>query len=503
MAYRRKEENYLVGPPLEGIQLDMPPTMINDAASTHCMNLSMIGQALTQRAGVVPLGDNLPLDGPIFGFRQFADLDGNVHTMACTDGTIYSLNSITNEWEVLDDTYTTVGEWGQYINTAVFTGQLVMASINIPLLLWDGGVTVSEIDAQDSVRGSFVKNFGNRLVVFDTLEDSVHRTRQRVRWTAIGTYDDFDNGDFVDLVDSPGGIVAVENLGNELVIYKENSIVIMTYLGSPTTFGFETRVAHLGGVAPRGVVALNDRHYFLGADNVYLYQGGRTITPVGDGLRDEMPALIQGNAVERVVSGMFGDEVWFVAPMESIEPDTVYVYNWRKGVWFKYNINASVLDRYVTSESVTIGDLEGSIGDLAGLIRDFGGTATTPFLVVGKSDGYIGLINSSIATDHGEHFTLEWQSKDFVLSELYQARYIRYRGIDFELSGTEVEVSYSNDEGITWTPLKTLELSSRYKWYQTYFDSVDYKIRFRLRSTDGEVFSLRAFNLKFLEVSER
>ena len=488
-----------------GLRLDIPSTLMKSSFSTGLRNVKVTKEEITTRDGYEVLGDNLPLDSPVTTLRQFTSYDGDIHTVAFTHDDILRLDP-DNNWVSILGTNNWTSDYTLPARTAFINNTLLATNFNNEMVEWDGEASsVNTISNASSYRAKDLVPFNYRML-YGHMEENGEPVPQRVRWTEIGTYDNFTDGyaGFVDLVDTPGSIVAMEPLGESMVIYKDDSIVMCNWVGGKNVFSFETRVSHVGLVAPRGVVNLGDRHLFLAQDNIYEFTGGRTVQPVGEQIQKEVPQLIASEYIERSIATRYGDEAWFIVPIEDEVPDTAYVLNWREGRWYKHDLTSTGLGTYVDADIVTIGDLDMEIGDIGGRIGDLGGVSVRPRIILGDTDGYIYKMSSTKSDDAGTGITNYWDSKDFVLGEEYKTRYNRFRAIEFDAKGDSLEVLYSIDSGESWNYIDEQVLTESYEWHTLWFDDSARKIRFRFRNKNtNESFSLRTFKIIYKEGATR
>ena len=80
------------------------------------------------------------------------------------------------------------------------------------------------------------------------------------------------------LVDTPGPIVAVKKLGNDLVAYKETSIYLGRYVGAPAVWAWQLVADNVGAVGPGAVVNLGSAHIFVGKDDIWYFDGSRPVS---------------------------------------------------------------------------------------------------------------------------------------------------------------------------------------------------------------------------------
>src|SRR5690606_1436266 len=117
-------------------------------------------------------------------------------------------------------------------------------------------------------------------------------------------------------------IQSAEPLGPYLVIYRERSVVLCTYVGGSQLFRFDTLAPGIGPVAPRAIVNLGNEHIFLGWDQVYSYQGGRMVEAIGDKVQERLIETLNPAEAFRSLGVIIEErnELWFATPDANADP---------------------------------------------------------------------------------------------------------------------------------------------------------------------------------------
>lgn len=89
------------------------------------------------------------------------------------------------------------------------------------------------------------------------------------------TQPDLNCGEY-ELTDSPGKIVDAMPMGDTLQIYKSDSIVMQTWIGSPFIFSFKTLSPNIGLLAKNCVAEFDQGHFFIGNSDCY-WNNGQTV----------------------------------------------------------------------------------------------------------------------------------------------------------------------------------------------------------------------------------
>jgi len=87
-----------------------------------------------------------------------------------------------------------------------------------------------------------------------------------------------DAGEY-ELSDTPGDIIDGLPLGDSFMIYKDDSIYIMNYVGTPYIFSFKLLSPTIGLLAKEAVAEFEGGHFFMGNSDFYVCNG-QTVTPM-------------------------------------------------------------------------------------------------------------------------------------------------------------------------------------------------------------------------------
>ena len=87
-----------------------------------------------------------------------------------------------------------------------------------------------------------------------------------------------DAGEY-ELADTPGDIIDGFPLGDSFIIYKDDSIYIMNYVGTPYIFSFKLLSPTIGLLAKEAVAEFEGGHFFMGNSDFYVCNG-QTVTPM-------------------------------------------------------------------------------------------------------------------------------------------------------------------------------------------------------------------------------
>ncbi|MFO0454271.1 MAG: hypothetical protein ACK52I_37415 [Pseudomonadota bacterium] len=156
------------------------------------------------------------------------------------------------------------------------------------------------------------------------------------------------------LTSSPGKIVALKRLGDQIVAYKSRAIHVGTYVGVPEVFSFAQVPGEIGAVSNEAVVSIGSAHLFIGAEDVYLFDGSRPV-PIGTGVREWFFARLNKAQAFRI-AGLHDrntSTVWWWYPSgDSSVLNAALVYNYKAQTWGHVTSSVTLPLQSVT-ESVT------------------------------------------------------------------------------------------------------------------------------------------------------
>lgn len=86
------------------------------------------------------------------------------------------------------------------------------------------------------------------------------------------------------LVDIPGPIRALKRLGSNIVAYKDKGLFLGTYTGAPAVFSWQVIPGDFGSGSQQSVITAGAQHYFVGYEDIYVFDGSRPVA-IGDGIK--------------------------------------------------------------------------------------------------------------------------------------------------------------------------------------------------------------------------
>ena len=263
------------------------------------------------------LTTGLDSGAPVLKLIQYEEYDRTSHLLAVTNTKIYDHNQVSSTW---DDK--TGAALDSYIESPISYAAIAHNDTDIyldddtaksnqyyHLVVCDGGrsdikrwagkneSTFLPVTGADGYatggsthRALQVGMFKSRLLLISPLEWNNTsgiwvQNKNRVRWPVIGklqTWTGTGSG-FVDLVDTGDENVWSAPLGGTYIVYQNNSIWDLGYVGGSTVFSPRPVIPDLGLLSAGTFASKNNIHYFIGNDyNVYAYYGGTVKQNIGD-----------------------------------------------------------------------------------------------------------------------------------------------------------------------------------------------------------------------------
>jgi hypothetical protein len=376
-----------------------------------------------------------------------------------------------------------------------FNGTTIAA---LTTTLATGAITTSELTF----------TFKDHLVLCNNTENSAD-CPQRVTWSNIGSLTDWVNGTagYQDLTDDESWVIAAERSSeNEYTIYKERSIVKMTWVGGHTPFRFQTMVSGTGALGKESTEDMGGQHVVFGPDAIYYYDGETEIDVIDDPIHKTLynklnaDTDILGRAMLFYVEEDNELQLWIATSTNEI-PNEIWCYDVVNKVWYTKARTMTGFGFYQKQSALTIGDLVGTIGEQNWRFEDTITKTNFPITLVGDSGGKVYYLDKLTLDDNGTAISNEFQTPDFVLPNTaeYMNKFMRISKLLVEAKGQSITVEWSEDGGGTWNPCgsagdNTRTLTGAFDIYDFDFDVVARKIRFRFtNNTAASGFTLRYY----------
>lgn len=366
----------------------------------------------------------------------------------------------------------------------------------------------------------FVRSFHNRLLMGNIYEakDTAYQT-WRARWGAIGDITLARFQDYQEVVDvGVGPITKMEYLGHDLFIYKAKSKTRVRHIGGSSIFQFET-VEKRGTEAGRTVVPFRGVHFYLGEDDVYIFDGSSSFSITLDNstgnhrVRDTLFQRIN-NAKVNAHFGTFYEkynEYWLffvrggkedssltTEDQQELNPSMALVFNAQLGIFYFFEFNQISSVGHFRSNPGATWDSATSPWNTQGYTWESGtrdGQAQALVLARSTSDVYLmdgadakdeGYVNGAGVFTEGSDIPYHLITRDFTWGDIsLKSRTTR---VDFECDGgVDTTVGYSLDYETDPSNFKSKDdISIDHRTIErSYFpDATGEHIRFLFEGTD-------------------
>lgn len=365
-------------------------------------------------------------------------------------------------------------------------------------------VDLSNLPSSGNCQARVLEVYENYLILMFTIEGGTDYP-QRVRWCDTGDITNWSTGNagYEELRDSEDFIVGCERLGPYPIIYRERSIYRMSYRGTTDTlFEFDGMVLGEGAASLYSIADFGDFHIVFGNSNMYEYNGGFDLKPVGDKIFDKIFAhdgTLNSGYIARVFA-IYVEELgkaWFFIPAGSdTVPSLMVEYDPSNRSWSLRETYHKLLGYgfYQRSTDKKWNELIGSWAEQTwrwNARRLLANSPTT--LVCGYNPKQVYEVDYTTPQDDGNAISWYIETKDYT----GPAGFYRFDLFEFEAAGSSVDVYYSKDNGDSWTLLKSITLSADMIRYTIKKQFVAEQARFKFDGSGG------GFILKWYRVAFR
>jgi hypothetical protein len=371
-----------------------------------------------------------------------------------------------------------------------------------PIQKWTGsGVMVDLItDYPSGVTSLLAKvlfRFKDYVMLGDVTENG-YRYPQRVRWSDTAEPADFINNNalYRDIPGSDGVMGGLAFKNDYALIAKEKSFWVGYATGDTDIFSFSSVSTSIGCVAGRTLKNVEDAEtIFLGRNaeskilDVYSYDGA-SIKSVGVQIRDELAGTVNSAQLDRCFARSVYDrkEYWlFVPPTGETYCSEVFIFNYELRSWSRANMSSYMQcgGMWEQSAQTRYEDLIGTYQQQNYRYCDMGLSAKSPMTVFGDTDGLVYEFNTLLHTfDVGNTDTAidGWfTTKDFIFAGLMARQQITRVELYFS-GGGSLDVSYSTDQGLTWSNPVTMTARSTFEIARAFLKINSNMARFKFRN---------------------
>ena len=152
-------------------------------------------------------------------------------------------------------------------------------------------------------------------------------------------------------------IVTAVETRQQILVYTDESLYAMQFLGPPFTFGVNLVSENITTMGPLCAVAVEDNVFWMGQKEFYVYGG--TVQRLPCTVRDFVFDDINLNQREKIIAATNTSfsEVWWFYPSESSDTNDRYVvYNYEQQVWYYGAMARSFwMDRGIFDQPIAAG----------------------------------------------------------------------------------------------------------------------------------------------------
>lgn len=479
--------------PDSGLVTAYPAPNIVENAVTSCKNTWFEKHVIKGRPAEICLIEN-PVVGTPYLICQFTLFDKSRYTLLFTTNYIYKLDDNLLQWINISDTIYNGNSWSYSItmNTIIFTNGVD------DIKMWTGTGNLSNLGVP--YKANIACYFKYHLFLLSTIEAG-NCIYQRVRWSNIGTVDDFDSGTagFVDLVDDSSEIVGASILGDSLIIYKRNSVVECKWTGY--TFSFRTILSDFGLISKRGIIQFDNFHIFISSKGLGIIPSSFSKVISIENISNLWNDVnIQ---FENAIGHYDNKEkaIYFILPYYG-GLQKILVFHLAMQAWTQYNFHwpVAAIGQYNQQYIIRWDNNPWGTWDNTKNIR-WNETLTSDDLPSTLILDDVGITYQCDRDKVGDCSEWTIDTKDFVPEQQdFIRRLTRWEEFSVEIlckSQATLKLSYSIDKGINWKLFQTTVLpAAEWKRFTANFDVTSQSIRFRI-SVIGNV-QLRWFQVGYV-----
>lgn len=198
-------------------------------------------------------------------------------------------------------------------------------------------------------RAKIMRPFKNYLVALNLVASSVEQPTT-VKWSSPAdpgnvpfTWDPTDptnDAGETSLADTPGAIVDARKLRDTLIIYKDDSVYSMRFVGGVFVFQFQQLFDDVGMLSPNCVAEFDGKHFVVGRGDVYVHNGVQKASVIDGKMKDFLFSSIQAQSPEStfVVADYANTEMWICFPASTGAAaqgfcDKAVIWDWKEDKW--------------------------------------------------------------------------------------------------------------------------------------------------------------------------
>tara|TARA_R100001463_G_scaffold59_1_gene261 strand:+ start:4647 stop:6215 length:1569 start_codon:yes stop_codon:yes gene_type:complete len=249
--------------------------------------------------------------------------------------------------------YTTLASTGKNWQGDALGGVLVVNNgIDVPQsYLQSGSRFVDLAHWPSTLRCQVIVPFRNHLIALNLTDDGTELPYS-IRWSDAIPEGASNNGSTtwttastasessqITVGGTKGHLLNAIPLGNDLMVYKEDSIYSLTFTGGTFTFALRERFKDIGLFSRDAVVQIsNNEHVLVSTNDVVMHNGSTLKSVIDDQVRTYLFSQIDSASASKtfLVHNKVRNEVWICYPKTNATngfPDEALIWNYRDNTW--------------------------------------------------------------------------------------------------------------------------------------------------------------------------
>lgn len=207
-------------------------------------------------------------------------------------------------------------------------------------------------------QAKIIRPFKNYLVALNVTQISVNKPTM-VKWSSPAdpgevpfTWDVTDvtnDAGETTLADTTGAIVDGKKLKDSFIIYKEDSVYAMRYIGGTFIFQFQQLYDDIGALSANCISEFDGKHFVVGQGDVYVHNGVQKTSVIDGRMKNYLFDSIKNTSVKNVfvVPDYNNNEMWVCYQSTDDEDSSngyatrALIWNWKDDNWTIRNIPES------------------------------------------------------------------------------------------------------------------------------------------------------------------
>lgn len=235
------------------------------------------------------------------------------------------------------------------ISCTTYSGSAIFCTDSSSALMrWNGDTAVACTSVSAAPFGAGTCQAWGGYLFLGNVLSAATRKESRVEWCTVNNIWSWPGSYWLDLDPDDGDrITGMTLFGDQIVVFKENKIFTINWVGGSLLFQAVRRSAEIGCVAGDTIVQKNGLVYFLSTHGVYAFDG-QNVKCLSDSIIDKISTETNPSTI-KISKAMVYDQheqIFFAVPTGShLLPDKIYVLDYATGGWaaYKFGVGQSVL----------------------------------------------------------------------------------------------------------------------------------------------------------------